>query len=230
MASLCLSSQRRREWSTLRAGLDHFPTAAGLHSDPSRVRQLKPLAAVVSHFAAAVRSASMIPTVAIAVVPSTRSTNAVIRRARGADWARGVRGRKGRAWLTDEDARAVTLTSNTRAVKSQCLTDWREKPTPTSRARSRARVERLIHESLKIRVGFRHDREVRSEPLRSAAVLQVRWATGASVPPSPDCNPPRLLRRIGKALRMRRTPTLTFIRDESIARGAHGEHVGRGTS
>ena len=118
------------------------------------------------------------------------------------------------------------MTSNTRAVKERMPERTGAKSQRLERVEHEVvrELSELIHESLKDpRVGFVTIVNCEVSPdLRTAKVFaspmgdrRQSAATIAGLQSAAGY----LSVELGKRLRMRRTPTLTFIRDESIARG-----------
>ena len=118
------------------------------------------------------------------------------------------------------------MTSNTRAVKERMPERTGAKSQRLERVEHEVvrELSELIHESLKDpRVGFVTIVKCEVSPdLRTAKVFaspmgdrRQSAATIAGLQSAAGY----LSVELGKRLRMRRTPTLTFIRDESIARG-----------
>jgi hypothetical protein len=111
MASLCLElGNDEREEHLLRAGLDRFPTAAGLHSDlAAAYANLDRWPQSVSHFAAAVLLGIDDPDEQWAIAASQfidalNECGDTERAAAVRTWALAAcADEKGRAWLTEED-------------------------------------------------------------------------------------------------------------------------------
>jgi ribosome-binding factor A len=118
------------------------------------------------------------------------------------------------------------LTSNTRAVKERMPERTGAKSQRLERVEHEVvrELSELIHESLKDpRVGFVTIVKCEVSPdLRTAKVFASpmgdRRQSAATIAGLQSASG-FLSVELGKRLRMRRTPTLTFIRDESIARG-----------
>ncbi len=118
------------------------------------------------------------------------------------------------------------MTSNTRAVKERMPERTGAKSQRLERVEHEVvrELSELIHESLKDpRVGFVTIVKCEVSPdLRTAKVFASpmgdRRQSAATIAGLQSASG-FLSVELGKRLRMRRTPTLTFIRDESIARG-----------